>query len=73
MAKVIYDMSEDTRMREMIRMREKALHDKASELASAEKRGRAEGRAEERDKMIKAMRLNGMSDEQLNAIIKNLN
>ncbi len=43
---VIYDMSEDTRMREMIRMREKALHDKASELASAEKRGRAEGRAE---------------------------
>lgn len=43
---VIYDMSEDTRMREMIRMREKALHDKASELASAEKKGRAEGRAE---------------------------
>ena len=43
---VIYDMSEDTRMREMIRMREKALHDKVSELASAEKKGRAEGRAE---------------------------
>ena len=40
---VIYDMSEDTRMREMIRMREKALHDKASELAIAAKKGRAEG------------------------------
>lgn len=28
----IYDLSEDTRIREMVRIREKALHDEASAL-----------------------------------------
>ena len=51
---VIYDLSEDTRIREMARIREKALHDEASALANAknegisigEAKGRAEGKAE---------------------------
>lgn len=55
---VIYDLSEDTRIREMARIREKALHDEASALANAENKGiekgisigeakgRAEGKAE---------------------------
>ena len=40
---VIYDLSEDTRVRELARMREKALHDEASALANAEKRGMEKG------------------------------
>lgn len=40
---VIYDLSEDTRIREMARIREKALHDEASALANAKNEGRAEG------------------------------
>ena len=33
--KVIYDMSEDTKTRELVRLREKALHDEASALKQA--------------------------------------
>ena len=33
--KVIYDMSEDTKIREIARLREKALHDEASALKQA--------------------------------------
>lgn len=32
---LIYDMSEDSKIREMARLREKALHDEASALANA--------------------------------------
>ena len=41
--KVIYDMSEDTKIRELARMREKALHDEASALRQAWEEGIAEG------------------------------
>ena len=40
---VIYDMREDTRIREAARMREKSLNDMYSSLNLAEKRGRREG------------------------------
>ena len=40
---VIYDMSEDTKIRELARMREKALHDEASALRQAWEEGIAEG------------------------------
>lgn len=43
---VIYDLSEDTRVREMARIREKALHYEASALANAKDEGKAEGRVE---------------------------
>ena len=36
---VIYDMSEDARIREMVWQREKALHDEVSALENAEARG----------------------------------
>ena len=42
---VIYDMSEDTRIREIARLREKALHDEASALGNAEAIGMAKGEA----------------------------
>lgn len=74
---VIYDLSEDTRIREMARIREKALHDEASALANAKNEGKAEGRAEgisigeakgrteERNSLIKKMRKRGMSEEEI--------
>lgn len=40
---VIYDMSEDTKIRELARLREKALHDEASALRQAWEEGIAEG------------------------------
>ena len=47
---VIYDMSEDTRIREIARLREKALHDEASAIKNAKMEGEAigvvKGRAE---------------------------
>ena len=59
--KVIYDLSEDTKVRELARIREKELHDKASALANAEAKGI--------EKVVEAMRLSGMSDEQINLVL----
>jgi len=62
--KVIYDISEDTRIREMARMREKRLHDEASALKNA----KAEGRAEERTSVIQKMKALGFTAEQIKAV-----
>lgn len=78
---VILDMSEQTRIREMARLREKTLHDEVSALGNARregqaegeaiglKKGKAEGRAEERAAMIAKMRANGMSEEMIKLIV----
>lgn len=82
--KVIYDMSEDTRIRELARMREKALHDEASALKDATDKGfargkkegieegraegRAEGRTQERNAIVEKMRALGMTEEQIDSI-----
>ena len=77
--RVIYDMSEDTRVKEIARLRDKALHDEASALKNAKEEGllegRAEGRAEERarslareNSAIQKMRELGLSEEQIRAI-----
>mgnify|MGYP000141683924 FL=1 len=63
--RVVRDMSDDTRIREAVRIREKALHDEASALKNA----RMEGRAEERTDIINKLRLAGFSDEQINGIL----
>ncbi len=78
---IIYDLSEDTKIREMARLREKALHDEASALANAENKGiekgisigEAKGRAEgisigeenAVNKMIEKMRKRGMSEDEI--------
>ena len=62
---LIYDMSEDSKIREMARLREKALHDEASALANAKN----EGRAEERKKLIEKWRKKGMSDEAIQELL----
>lgn len=65
---IIYDMSEDTKLREIARLREKALHDEASLLNNARAEGRAEGEAAAKAALIANMRALGMSDEQINKI-----
>ena len=42
-------MSDDEKIQELARLREKALHDEASALSTARKEGREEGRAEGRE------------------------
>lgn len=61
---VIYDMSEDTKIREIARLREKALHDEASALKNA----KAEGMEDEKASVISRMRANGFTDEQIRKI-----
>lgn len=63
--RVIYDMSEDTKIKEAARMREKALHDEASALKNAKNEGIAEREAS----IIANMKALGMTEEQMKAIL----
>ena len=76
MTRFIYDTSEETRIKEIARLREKALHDEASALKKATEegiaKGRAEGKAEgvakKQAELIANMKAFGMTDVQINAI-----
>ena len=67
--RVIYDMSDDTRIKEIARLREKAMHDEASALGNARREGieegRSEGRVEGVEEVINKMRKSGMPEEQI--------
>jgi predicted transposase/invertase (TIGR01784 family) len=69
-------MSDDANVREMARMREKALWDETSALNSAERKGRAEGKAEGRAEGIEALssqlRKLGISEDMINKAVANL-
>ena len=61
----LYNMNNNERLKELARMREKAMHDKASELEEAIQKGRAE-----RDNEILAkMKAFGMSDSDISKIL----
>ena len=70
---IIHRMSDDEKIQELARLREKALHDEASALSTARKEGRVEGRvegrAEERAAAVERMRLDGLSEEQINRYV----
>ena len=72
MTRIIYDTSEETKIRELARLREKALHDEASALRQAKDEGREEGIAigekRQRNAMIEKMRAMGMTEEQIDSI-----
>ena len=78
--RVIYDMSDDTRVKEIARLREKTLHDEASALKNAKEEGLLEGeaigekrgRAEERNSAIQRMRECGFTEEQIRKIYSDL-
>ncbi|MCM1335989.1 MAG: Rpn family recombination-promoting nuclease/putative transposase [Bacteroides sp.] len=63
--KVIYDMSEDAKMREVAWIREKALHDEASLMHGAREEGFAEGV----DAMVANMRACGVPEEEIKKYI----
>ena len=69
MTRIIYDMSEDTKIRELARLHEKAIHDEASALRQAKDEGIAIGEERQRKAMIEKMKAMGMSEEQINAIL----
>ena len=70
---IIHQMSDDEKIQELARLREKALHDEASALSTARREGHAEGLAEGRDEreeeLIKSMRENGIPEDQIQKII----
>lgn len=72
--RVIIDMSRDTQIRENARIREKALHDEAFYMQGARAEGRAEGEKigieKERAEMLSAMKELGISDADIERLIK---
>ena len=63
--KVIYSLSEDEKIREYVRQREKAEMDYRSDMSYAKAEGKAEGMAEERKKLIAKLKNKGMTDEEI--------
>ena len=69
-ARVIRDMSEDTRIREMARAREEAEINERLMLGAARKEGRQEGRREVLKEVIDNLKNSGMSDDDIKRILK---
>ncbi|MCM1054779.1 MAG: Rpn family recombination-promoting nuclease/putative transposase [Bacteroides sp.] len=63
---VIREMSEDEKVREMVRLREKTMRDEAARLEDAINQGREEGREE----ILGLLRAAGISDEQIKQLEK---
>ena len=74
---VIYDTSEDTKIREIARLREKAMHDEASALKHAKAegieegmtKGMAQGMTKGKNEIIAQMKAAGMTDEQISFVL----
>ena len=58
---IIHQMSDDEKIQELARLREKALHDEASALSTARREGQND--------IISKMRKSGMSEEEINKIL----
>jgi len=79
--RVVVDMSRDTQIREAARLREKSIMDALSDMECARREGVAlgiqqgiaqgmeQGITREREEMIRKMRLSGLSDEQIQAVL----
>lgn len=66
---IIYDMSDNAKLREMARIREKALHDEASQMKAARDEGIAEGMEKGRAEIIAKLREKGMSESEINELL----
>ena len=79
---ILRELSDDEKMKYITEMREKALHDEATAMNAAEKRGmekaraeglgdgREEGRKPRKAEIAEKMRKIGMTEEQINSILK---
>ncbi len=69
----LYDMNNNERLKELARMREKAMHDRASALEEAmqtgEEKGIAKGRAEGIADLLAKMKAFGLSDDDIKRIL----
>ena len=69
---ILRELSADEKLRRQAEMREKRLHDEASNLNGARREGIAqgitEGKAEQRKEKIAKMRELGFTDEQIKAV-----
>ena len=63
---ILRELSDDEKMEYITEMREKALHDEATAINTAKERGRKAIEAEIAEKMRKI----GMTEEQINSILK---
>ncbi len=66
----IYELSEDEKLREYIRQREKTIRDYDSSMANAEARGRAEGEIKRESEIVANLRKMGMTEEQIKSALK---
>jgi DNA-binding transcriptional regulator YhcF (GntR family) len=66
---IVYDYRKETQIREMARLREKALHDEVSSLKSARNEGIQEGI----DTMIESMRELGISEDLIQEVLDERN
>ena len=71
---ILRELSADEKMEYIAEMREKALHDKATAMNAAEKRGMEKGLEKGIEKgraeVVEKMRKIGMTEEQINSILK---
>lgn len=68
---VLRELNADENMRRIAELREKALHDEANAINSAEERGRIEGIEEGKLQIIEAMKKSGMTEEEIQNILDN--
>ena len=74
---IIYDMSDNAKLREIARIREKALHDEASQMKAARDEGISigiaqgitEGIEKGRTEIISKLREKGMSESEIKALL----
>lgn len=67
---ILRELNADENMRRIAEMREKALHDEATAVNAAEKRGMEKGLEKGRAEVVEKMRESGMTEEQIKSILK---
>lgn len=71
---ILRELSDDEKMKYITEMREKALHDEATAMNAAEKRGMEKGLEKGIEKgraeVVEKMRESGMTEEQIKSILK---
>lgn len=67
---ILRELSADEKMEYIAEMREKALHDEATAMNAAEKRGMEKGLEKGRAEVVEKMRESGMTEEQIKSILK---
>ena len=65
-------LNADEKFKRQLEVREDTLRNENSALNWAERKGKKEGREEEREQMIQAMKANGMSDAEIQKIVQSI-